>query len=97
MMVDDAVIAFLIGAVLTCAQSLLLVAILNKAGFAGGWMMAGLAPVVALAGQSYFVFQGTLTPSEAVLLFAALWLLPYLILALKSWPVAAKHVLRPET
>ncbi len=97
MTTEDVMIAFVIGAVINCMQAVLLVAALNKTGLSGGLVMMGFGPVVALAGQTCFVLYGTLTPSEAVLLFSALWLLPYLILALKSWPVAAKHDLRPET
>lgn len=97
MTTEDVMIAFVIGALINCVQAVLLIAVLNKTGLTGGWVLTGLGPVMALVGQTYFVFNGTLTPSEAVLLFSALWLLPYLILALKSWPVAAKHDLRPET
>lgn len=86
MTVDDVIIAFVIGAFLTIAQAVMLVVALNKTGLSGKWVLSGFAPVVALAGQSYLVFAGIMTPAEATVLTAPFWLLPYTILAFKSWP-----------
>lgn len=94
---EDLIIAVAIGAVVYFAQAMLLVAILNKAGFAGKWVFTGFAPVVAMIAQFWLVLSGRLTPTEAVVLCAGFGLLPYLVLACKSWPVAAMNVTRPET
>ncbi|MBE0555238.1 MAG: hypothetical protein IH625_16280 [Rhodobacteraceae bacterium] len=78
-------------------EAVLLVVIFRKAGFGWGWALMGVFPLLAVSAQSALIFHGVATPSEAVVLFAAFLLLPYLILAFKSWPVVAKHDLRPET
>ncbi len=94
---NEVIIAFIMGLVVNCVQVALLMVALRRTGLHGGWVLLGLAPILGFAGQYATILNGTLTPSEAVVLFAAFLLLPYLILAFKSWPVVAKHDLRPET
>jgi hypothetical protein len=96
-MMDDAILAFWMTCGITVFQSLLILVVLRKAGF--GWLLAatGTAPIVGLTLQSSLIFHGHVTPSEGVSLALPFALLPLLILALKAWPLAAKHNTSPET
>ena len=97
-MTEDIIIAFAIIAVRTCVEAILIITIIRKAGFYQGWgLLIGLTPLVAFVAQSALILQGTLTPTEAVTLFAPISLAPFLLLAFKSWPVVATHLTRPET
>jgi hypothetical protein len=81
----------------TIVEMVMLVIIFRKAGF--NWFFAAMAftPILGTVLQSTLIYLGTMTPAEIGVITHPLSFVPLLVLAFKSWPIAALPDTSPET
>jgi hypothetical protein len=94
---SDLNLALGIGVFAFVVQALLLLVVFRKAGFGIAYSVSAFFPLAALCIQFSMIFSGKITPSEGAILALPLNLLPFLMLAFKSWPIAMRYDTEPET